>query len=178
MACRWGVIGGGRRGRGQQAVTGGWGLGLWAWPVDAGPARRRGRGLRWRARRSRTFPWRLCTRKAIFGDMRSSSDSCSESFFLSLSMALLPLFALCGERMQSGVQPQPSAARNCSACPGLDPRSAEDRSPWTGPRPHRPGRARAARVLSPPSLKEQVLPPTDLPSFTFSKLRTPCRGLW
>jgi hypothetical protein len=34
----------------------------------------------------------------MLGDINSSSDSCSDSFFLSLSMTLLPLFALCGER--------------------------------------------------------------------------------
>lgn len=45
-----------------------------------------------------TLPLRLCTLKAMLGDMSRSSDSCSDSFFFSLSMALLPLFALCGER--------------------------------------------------------------------------------
>lgn len=45
-----------------------------------------------------TLPLRLCTLKAMLGDMSRSSDSCSDSFFFSRSMALLPLFALCWER--------------------------------------------------------------------------------
>lgn len=56
-----------------------------------------------------TLPLRLCTLKAMLGDMSSSSDSCSESFFFSLSMALLPLFALCGER-QYGPDGGPDAS--------------------------------------------------------------------
>lgn len=47
------------------------------------------------------MPLRLCTLKAMLGDINSSSDSCSDSFFLSLSMTLLPLFALCRKREQS-----------------------------------------------------------------------------
>lgn len=41
-----------------------------------------------------TLPLRLCTRKAMLGDISSRSDSCSESFFFNLSMTLLPLLAL------------------------------------------------------------------------------------
>lgn len=41
----------------------------------------------------------------MLGDMSRSSDSCSDSFFFSLSMALLPLFALCWERLQSHFRP-------------------------------------------------------------------------
>lgn len=52
-----------------------------------------------------TLPLRLCTLKAMLGDMSRSSDSCSESFFFSLSMALLPLFALCGKRLHGHFHP-------------------------------------------------------------------------
>lgn len=117
------------------------------WRVGAWPA--------WRGRRSLTFPLRLCTRKAIFGDMRSSSDSCSESFFLSLSMALLPLFALCGERVRPRVQPRPSAARSCSACPRawtLGPQRTEARGQSLGHTVQ--ARPRLLDVLTARSLRE------------------------
>lgn len=61
-----------------------------------------------------TLPLRLCTLKAMLGDMSSSSDSCSDSFFLSLSMTLLPLFALCRENgivLPFHLEPMPSAPR-------------------------------------------------------------------
>lgn len=47
----------------------------------------------------------------MLGDINSSSDSCSDSFFLSLSMTLLPLFALCRERtvLPFHLEPMPPA---------------------------------------------------------------------
>lgn len=82
------------------------------------------------------MPLRLCTLKAMLGDMSKSSDSCSDSFFFSLSMALLPLFALCGEKPHSHVSipgaqfypfppvpspllPEPSLA--CRVCGAVGP---------------------------------------------------------
>ncbi len=37
-----------------------------------------------------TFPLRLCTLRGMLGEFSSSSDSCSESFFFSLSLTLDP----------------------------------------------------------------------------------------
>lgn len=77
------------------------------------------RGLASRARLwgTLTLPLRLCTLKAMLGDMSRSSDSCSESFFFSLSMALLPLFALCGERLHGHI----SILRASATCSHLEP---------------------------------------------------------
>lgn len=66
-----------------------------------------------RSWRALTLPLRLCTLKAMLGDMSRSSDSCSDSFFFSLSMALLPLFALCGERPHGHIS-IPGARATCS----------------------------------------------------------------
>lgn len=71
-----------------------------------------------RPRWALTLPFRLCTLKAMLGDMSRSSDSCSESFFFSLSMALLALFALCGEKPHGCISTLgDSATCSHSACP-------------------------------------------------------------
>lgn len=79
----------------------------------AGQAGLPGDSSRARLRGALTLPLRLCTLKAMLGDMSRSRDSCSESFFFSLSMALLPLFALCGERLHGQIS-VPGASATCS----------------------------------------------------------------
>lgn len=93
------------------------------------PGRAGAHGLPGGTQRVLTLPLRLCTLKAMLGDMSRSSDSCSESFFFSLSMALLPLFALCGERPHTHF----TSLYLCHLCPlgqsplppVLGPRSAD-----------------------------------------------------
>lgn len=47
-----------------------------------------------------TFPLRLCTLRGMLGEFSSNSDSCSDSFFFSLSITFDPLLAFCWDKKQ------------------------------------------------------------------------------
>ncbi len=64
-----------------------------------------------------TFPLRLCTLRGMLGEFSSSSDSCSESFFFSLSMTFDPLLALCwGKKQKFILKPSELFRELLNAC--------------------------------------------------------------
>lgn len=103
-----------------------------------------------------TLPLRLCTRKAMLGDISSRSDSCSESFFFNLSMTLLPLLALwrVGERGR-----QRTWMSFSYSCPNLCQHTFSD--PWSLPSESSkmaPGRRNAVnRIHRAPAAQEGVI---------------------
>lgn len=127
-----------------------------------------------------TLPLRLCTRKAMLGDISSRSDSCSESFFFNLSMTLLPLLALwrVGKRGRQKTQ----MSFSCT-CPHLHQHIFSD--PWSLPSESSkkaPGRRNAVnRIHRAPAAQEGVISAISLqPDFVPSSRcpRWRCRGTY